>query len=234
MAEHKPGSMFHGIKGFRILSILAGFASIAIVDFALFASVNGQYKYRLYRIHFGVVLQVVLFFMSRFIWRRSIVLVTRNRFLQTVWRTFLASFIALSHLGPFFTFINYKEPTTLGCIAWICCAAELLHFGLLKFIDLTIFVLDLAKFGESKAGSSCKSYSCRWLCIITTILYVSVGYFNAISPPLVLRWVVLLFAYVPYAGLILGFLNHFCLVFLLLIQKVWFTPIILVVPCQEN
>lgn len=132
----------------------------------------------MYKIHLSIIAHIITFFMSRYLWKRLTPLVHAGSKIGYLWRTILVTFFVLSQLSPIVGFYNAKEPMITCGLAWICLAAELIFVCLIWILDCIARLLN-SQFSRTPG--------CVWTCIIFTVLYVSLGYFNAISPPIVVK-----------------------------------------------
>ena len=179
----------HGQLSFwtKAASMIVAGCALLLFQTYLFTSVPDSTKYKIYRFQFGIVLNIVFYSSSKFLWKRLVKDVISNSasaFSQFSWKIIILTLLFLAHFSPFTNYFVAKEPTVFNMLSWTCFASYIVIFCILISTKLIIALV----FYFFKRSYFCFSLRAQSIfAIITTITFTWIAFVIANNPPRIIK-----------------------------------------------
>lgn len=164
---------------------------VSIFELYVYIGIETSTKYKIYRLHFVAVLNVVFWFGSKFIWKRltqdfSDVVFPKS--IALIWKGLLLIYLVLAHTAYLSNYLCSKEATWIGLATWTC-------FGTYILLFTSLFVLAMCRKILSKLKQNCiltiilKPHYSSFISVFVT-LFISIHAFHeARQSPVLFRYV---------------------------------------------
>lgn len=170
----------------KITSAVVGCCALLLFQTYVFTSLPTAIKYKIYRFQFGIVLNIVFYSGSKYLWKRlvnDVLTESMSSIFRLCWKIIVLAFLFLAHASPFTNYFITKEPSIFNMLSWTCFASYIVLFFLL-ISTYYIFIL-LSHFFKRSWNFSVRAQSN--FAIVTTFVFTLVAFFIAASPPTIIR-----------------------------------------------
>nr|CAB3267124.1 transmembrane protein with metallophosphoesterase domain-like [Phallusia mammillata] len=168
-----------------ITSSLVGICSVFVFEVVVFVALPASSKYKLYRFQFYIVLNIVFYIGSTYLWKNLVTVVLKKGtpyFLKLLWKIVVFTFLLLSHIAPFTTMFLSKDPTFIGMASWTCFGAYIILFFIHAPLKCALDIL--YQFKGVRLFSARKQ---AFFAVAATTLFTFWGVTMALSDPRIVR-----------------------------------------------